>query len=138
MPPERTNFVTAVIASSARPRLARRAAESLWSNQRFASPERACSGVLVVSALPRELRMQVERAMLVCLRSEPVAAPAGTDPLSAQWFTPWERDMSVVSYYAVRTRQVITGTHAELNALTSTLEELAREHGFGVSINELN
>lgn len=49
--------------------------------------------VLLVDAMPRRFRPAVERAMAVCLRSEPVAAPYGADPLTADWCTRWVRDV---------------------------------------------
>lgn len=35
----------------------------------------------------------VERAMAVCLRSDPVDAPCDADPLTADWCTRWVRDV---------------------------------------------
>lgn len=68
--------------------------------QRFAAsaPSRALhpgysEAVLLVDAMPRRFRPAVERAMAVCLRSEPVAAPYGADPLTADWCTRWVRDV---------------------------------------------
>lgn len=68
--------------------------------QRFAAsaPSRALQpgygeAVLLVDAMPRRFRPAVERAMAVCLRSEPVAAPYGADPLTADWCTRWVRDV---------------------------------------------
>ncbi len=49
--------------------------------------------VLLVDAMPRRFRPAVERAMAVCLRSEPVDAPYGADPLTADWCTRWVRDV---------------------------------------------
>ncbi|MDK4325959.1 hypothetical protein QP919_05895 [Corynebacterium propinquum] len=49
--------------------------------------------VLLVDAMPRHFRPAVERAMAVCLRSEPVDAPYGADPLTADWCTRWVRDV---------------------------------------------
>ena len=49
--------------------------------------------VLLVDAMPRRFRSAVERAMAVCLRSEPVDVPYGADPLTADWCTRWVRDV---------------------------------------------
>ena len=49
--------------------------------------------VLLVDAMPSRFRPAVERAMAVCLRSDPVDAPCGADPLTADWCTRWVRDV---------------------------------------------
>lgn len=67
-----------------------RAAASAPSNARLPGYSEA---VLLVDAMPRRFRPAVERAMAVCLRSEPVDAPCGADPLTADWCTRWVRDV---------------------------------------------
>lgn len=133
---ERTHAVTTTLTiAPAHTWLARQAADSLWGHTHTPpAPLDTHSAVLTVSALPRALRAHVERAMAVCLRSEPAEAPTGTDPLAAEWFTRWERDRGVEKHYAVRCRQVITGTQAELRALERVLGGLAAEHGFDVGL----
>lgn len=110
--------------------LARKAAEALWDRDTFATPHPAIrSAVLTISGLPTRLRPVIERALVVCLRSEPAPAPAGTDPLTADFFTRWSRDAR-----GLRCRQVVTGTESELNALSRVIGELAAENGFSGTI----
>ena len=92
------------------------------------------SAVLTLSRVPKSMRMHVERALTVCLRSEPAEATPGMDPLMADWFMRWSRDRSVTDYYAVRCRQELSGTEAEFAALERVLAGLAAEHGFYASV----
>ncbi|MDK4292933.1 hypothetical protein [Corynebacterium propinquum] len=69
---------------------AQRSAAPAPSNARLPGYSEA---VLLVDAMPRRFRPAVERAMAVCLRSEPVDAPCGADPLTADWCTRWVRDV---------------------------------------------
>ncbi|AIT61542.1 hypothetical protein [Corynebacterium doosanense] len=98
------------------------------------TPPATRTAVLSVSGMPRELRSHVERAMESCLRSEPAQVPPGTDLVAADWFTRWERDRTEELFYAVRCRQVLTGTVAELEKLDHTLQSLADDHGFQATI----
>lgn len=79
--------------------------------------------VLRVSRLPRNYRLAVEEAMVNCLLSAPENSSPGVDPLSAPWFTRWERDPSRPR--SVRCREVITGTGEELGLLRKELGMLA-------------
>lgn len=98
------------------------------------TPPATRTAVLSVSGMPRELRSRIERAMDRCLRSDPAPALPGTDPISADWFTRWERDRSVAHFYAVRCRQVLTGTPVELENLERELRLLAEDYGFEAAI----
>lgn len=108
--------------------------------------------VLLVDAMPRRLRPAVERAMAVCLRSEPVDAPYGADPLTADWCTRWVRDVrriqpepfaqdsrcdgevadgkSPTGEITVGCAQPICAPTAELIRLRGMVEQLAARSGF--------
>lgn len=108
--------------------------------------------VLLVDAMPRRFRSAVERAMAVCLRSEPVDAPYGADPLTADWCTRWVRDVRRVQPepFAQHSRcdgevadgkipageitvgcaQSICAPTAELIRLRGMVEQLAARGGF--------
>lgn len=98
------------------------------------TPPATRTAVLCISGMPRELRSHIEGAMNRCLRSEPTPAMPGVDALTADWFTRWERDRSESRFYAVRCRQVLTGTSAELDHLDHALRLLAEDHGFEATI----
>lgn len=123
--------------------LARKAAEALWDtdnteNTLAVTPQPATrSAVLTVTGLPARMRPVIERALVVCLRSEPPAAPPGTDPVTADFFTRWTRDITLGGGYGVRCRQVVTGTSAELDALQRVVSELAAENGFHAEVEDL-
>lgn len=86
--------------------------------------ETARTAVLTISGLPRELRMDVESAMLEAIPSESELYTPGVDPLTAEWCTTWERDREVSDFFAIGCRQVITGSDAEFEALDTALEAL--------------
>lgn len=108
--------------------------------------------VLLVDAMPRRFRPAVERAMAVCLRSEPVDAPYGADPLTADWCTRWVRDVRRIhpEPFALDSRcdgevadgklaagentvgcaQPICAPTAELIRLRGMVEQLAARGGF--------
>lgn len=121
-------MTTTLDIDPARNWLARHVADSLWGRD-YTSPATQTS-VLLISGMPRALRPQVERAMELCLRSEAQPAPPGTDELTADWFTRWERDHSGT----VRCRQALTATSPELDALEQVLGQLAARHHFEVEI----
>ncbi|GAB3946642.1 hypothetical protein [Corynebacterium tapiri] len=83
-----------------------------------------CAAVLIVERLPRTQRAEIEALMVEHLVSEPVGCLPGTDALSADWFTRWEHDPSAREFYAVRCRQVVTGTREELEHLECALQAL--------------
>lgn len=108
--------------------------------------------VLLVDAMPRRFRSAVERAMAVCLRSEPVDPPYGADPLTADWCTRWVRDVrrmqpepfvqhsrcdgevadgkSPAEEITVGCAQSICAPTAELIRLRGMVEQLAARGGF--------
>lgn len=90
----------------------------------------ARTAVMTIRGLPRRNRRDVERAMVLCVRTVPSLVDDYLDPLTAPWCTRWERDRSVVDKYCVRCRQAITGTDDELATLARVLGGLADIHGF--------
>lgn len=132
--------------------LARKAAEALWDTDDLTAPTphpASHSAVLTITGLPVRLRRVIERALVICLRSDLPPAPAGTDPLTADFFTRWTRDSAPTDSAAtdaaapaggatVRCRQVVTGTEAELKALRRVLGELAADNGFRAQLERVD
>lgn len=95
------------------------------------------SAVLTLTGVPRYMRMHIERALVVCLRSQPAEPATSTPELEAtfgDWFMRWSRDRSVRGTYAVRCRQILTATESEFTALSRVLEGLAAEHDFYAAV----
>lgn len=95
------------------------------------------SAVVTLSGVPKHLRAHVERALVVCLRSQSSSQTtpvSDLDALFSDWFMRWSRDRSVQDYYALRCRQVLTATEPEFHALSRVLGGLADEHDFFATV----
>lgn len=86
----------------------------------------ACTAVLSIDDLPRRLRPVVEELMYILIPSASELEIPGDDPLTAAWFTRWERTPSGT----LSARQVITGLADELADFTAALSALRSRHGF--------
>ena len=86
--------------------------------------------VLAVDSMPKTLRLTIEHAMSVCLKSDPEDAPIGADPFDLGWCTRWTRQPGGLT----ACRQAITGTSVELDRLSAIVEGLARAHHFRASV----
>lgn len=103
------------------------------------------TAVLTIVGMPRTLRPAIERAMARCITTESEFIVPGDDPLTAQWYTRWYRDMPGDAELArvatgtlpvgIGCRQVLTGTHEELAALGRAVELLAGEYGFNARVD---
>ncbi|AWB81492.1 hypothetical protein C3B44_03260 [Corynebacterium yudongzhengii] len=120
--------------------LARRAARTLWdASDHHHDPTPATQHArLTVSGLSLRLRPVIERAQVICLRSEPTAALPGTDPLEADFFTRWHRDRTADGQRGVRCQQVINGTAAEIDALRRVVTDIAAEAGFYADVSPVS
>lgn len=90
----------------------------------------ARTAVLSITGMPRALRPRVETAMVLCIPSDSELSYAGADPLTAEWFTAWQRCEDAADGPRIACRQMITGTDEELRRLRTVVENLARNHGF--------
>ncbi|WPF65524.1 MULTISPECIES: hypothetical protein [unclassified Corynebacterium] len=91
-----------------------------------------CYGVLAIEGMPRALRPRVEALMVECLRSQPLAALPGTDPLEAHWYTRWHHD----AWGALCCREPLTATREEFACFERALAVLAQAEGFDASVEE--
>lgn len=91
----------------------------------------ACTAVLLIDAMPRKLRPDVEELMVRCIPSAPELEIPGIDPLEATWCTRWERSILPGT---IGTRQVITGTAEELELFMRELTQLRQRYEFDVSM----
>lgn len=103
------------------------------------------SGILTIEAMPSRLRPVVEQLMVDCLRTESTWVVPGDDPLNAQWCTRWHKDWpgeDLASLAAgtarlpagIGCRQVLTGTHSELEQLSRALAQLAENYCFSARV----
>ena len=94
--------------------------------------------VVLVDAMPRRFRPAVERAMAVCLRSDPVDAPFGADPLTADWCTRWVREARCNTHcdgeVTVGCKQPICAPTSELLQLRAMLGKLGKYGSFSARV----
>ncbi|AZA11858.1 hypothetical protein CGERO_07795 [Corynebacterium gerontici] len=76
--------------------------------------------ILHIDDLPTYLRADVEKQLDATLKSEPMAALPGTDPLDITWCTRWER----AGHRLVRCRQPLNGLEGEFAALEAGLRTI--------------
>lgn len=76
--------------------------------------------------------------MAVCLRSDPVDAPFGADPLTADWCTRWVREARCNTHcdgeVTVGCKQPICAPTSELLQLRAMLEKLGKYGSFSARV----
>lgn len=84
-----------------------------------------CIAVMRVQGLPTRWRARVEKLLVHIVKSQPFEALPGTDVYDLAACTRWRRSSSKKG--CVDCREVINGTHDELEILSWELQQLAAE-----------
>lgn len=92
--------------------------------------EEQVRAVIAVDRMPKTLRLTIEQAMSVCLKSQPEPAPAGADPFDLGWCTRWVSQPGGLT----ACRQTVTATAGEIDHLQAIVEGLARSRNFSASV----